>query len=321
VNLTQYYWNVVSARLQYGATPGHYAFNGAVFTTAHRTRLDRRRPIIVHLDHPLMHVGDQLFFRPLVWRLKQAGFDVSVTNRPSVDFMFADISRAEKKIHPGALVVLRHEALREAQRLYGPDADYFVIRQISRGIRRPVANFILEAVAEWFELPGLDQSIDKTCFRSLSVCPDTVLKQFGLPKMRPLIILSNYVDSGLHRKLPSRESAMRTQVRRLKHEAGGAVVHVGTGRDRQRDNRDYSRLVDHDLRGQTSVEDLFGLIGCRNVARVFCFDTAILHIAYVSNVPTTLFGKYYFSRAERSQKAAAFYKFFERPQVQAPQPA
>jgi hypothetical protein len=319
MNLIQYYWNIGSARFRHLATPGRYAFNGAVFTTTCRMRLDRRRPVIVHLDHPLMHVGDQLFFRPLVWRLKQAGFDISVTNRPSVDFLFEDVRRAEERPCPGSVVVLRHEALREAWRLYGPYADYFVIRQISREIHRPVANFILEAFAEWFKLAELDFSIDKTCFLPLSVRPDLVLKKFGLPETRPLIILSNYVDSGLHRKLPSRESAMLTQAARLKNGTGAAIIHVGTGRDRERDHRDYSKLVDYDLRARTSVEDLFHLLACANIGRVFCFDTAILHIAYVLSVPTTLFVKYYFSRAERLQKAAAFYSFFERPEVQAPQ--
>ena len=73
MNLVQYYWNVSSNRFGHFRKSGHYAFDGAVFSTAPSARLDRARPVIVHLDHPLMHVGDQIFFRPLIWRLKQAG--------------------------------------------------------------------------------------------------------------------------------------------------------------------------------------------------------------------------------------------------------
>lgn len=313
MNRAQYYWNKASTHFWYLAARGHHAFDGAVFTTASRAPLDRRRPIILHLDHPLMHVGDQIFFRPLVWRLKEAGFDIRVTRRPSVDFLFDDVPRAEIRPHPGALVVCRHEAVRDALASYGSRADYFIIRQFSRAIRRPVANFILDAFVEWFGLAELDRRIDRGCFLPFSARSGLVLKRFALPETQPLIVLSNYIDSGFHRKLPSRERAMLRQAAELKSDAGAAIIHVGTGRDRERDRRDYSTLVDHDLRAQTSVEDMFDLLAARNIRRVFCFDTAILHIAYLLQVPTTLFARYYFTRAEREQKSLAFYKFFEAP--------
>jgi hypothetical protein len=318
MNLIRYYWNVTGTRFRNVEKAEHYAFDGAIFCTIPGEHLERRRPIIIHLDHPLMHVGDQIFFRPLAWRLKQAGFDVSVTTRPAVGFLFEDIRQADKPPLAGTLVVLRHEAYGHARKFYGSNVEYFVIRQISRGVRRPVANFILEAFSNWFHLDDVDVSVDKTCFLPFSTRPELGWEKFSLPEDRPLVILSNYVDSGLHRKLLWRERAMLRQAAQLKAATGAAVVHVGTARDLERDYHNYSELVDFDLRGRTSVEDLFHLLGAPNVKQLFCFDTAVLHIGYILDAPTTLFVKYYFTRAERQQKADAFYRFFERPAAPPP---
>jgi hypothetical protein len=312
LNRAGHYWNKALTRFGHVGVPGLRAFDGAVFTTAARMQLDRRRPVILHLDHPLIHVGDQIFFRPFVQHLKEAGLDVSMTHARQLGFLFGDVRRAESRPQPGALVVSRHEVLRAALGLYGPAADYFVFYMASRAIRRPIANFFIEAFADWFDVPEVGRRIDRTRILPFAPFPDAVLAKFCLPETRPLIVLSNYIDSGLHRKLPWRERAMLRRAAQLKETTGGAVVHVGTTRDRERDGHDYSSLVDHDLRGRTTVQDLVYLLAAPNIHRVFCFDTAILHIAYLLNVETELFTRYYFAGTEREQKALAFYKFFER---------
>lgn len=311
MNRAEHYLNKALTHFGHVGVAGLQAFGGAVFTTIRRMPLDRRRPVIVHLDHPLIHVGDQIFFRPLVQHLKQAGFDVSMTHAPQLGFLFGDMPRAEPRASPGALVVSRHEVLRTALAAYGAAADYFVFYMASRAIRRPIANFFIEAFADWFEVPELNRRIDAARMLPFQPSPEIALAKFALPDLRPLIVLSNYIDSGLHRKLPWRERTMVRHAAMLKHAAGGVIVHVGTARDRAHDGRDYSGIVDYDLRGRTSVQDLFHLLAAPNILRVFCFDTAILHIAYLLKVETELFTRYYFSGAEREQKAVAFYRFFE----------
>lgn len=286
------------------------AFGGAVFTNAPQERLDPRRPVIVHLDHPLFHVGDQIFFRPLVQRLKEGGFQVSVTTSPNLEFLFKDMPRVELRQQPGALVISRVEALDNAAAVYGPSASYFGFYMASRSIVRPIANFLLEALIDWFRLSHLDRRVRRASFCPFATAPESVLKKFRIPLDQPLVILSNYIDSGHHRKLPWREREIVHRAANFSRGIGGLIVHVGTARDKERDRQDYANVVDVDLRGATTVEDLFHLLAHSRIRAVFCFDTAILHIARIFGAETTLVTRHYLSPREREQKARAFYQFF-----------
>ena len=97
----------------------------------------------------------------------------------------------------------------------------------------------------------------------------------------------------------------------LKREMRGVVLHLGTAADLAADRRDYSTLVDRDLRGRTSVRDLFDLMAVPGIGAVLCFDTAILHIANIFKLNTVVYWKYRRSRAERERVRAVFARYYE----------
>jgi hypothetical protein len=311
MNALAYYWRMACSRLSERKLPGDWVLDGMVRTTAKRDRLNQDRRVIIHLDDPLMHVGDQMFFRPLAWRLREAGYNVAVKSTTSLAFLFEDLPRPAPVAQPGALVITRSEALGKAFAIYGADADYFAFRLTAKPVRSPVANVILDAVVEWFGIEGVHRGIDRTCLLNVAPDPVALVEKLHIPTGRPLIILSNYIDSGRLRKLPWREREMLHRAALLKREMGGVVLHLGTAADLAADRRDYSALVDRDLRGRTSVRDLFDLMAVPGIGAVLCFDTAILHIANIFKLNTVVYWKYRRSRAERERVRAVFARFYE----------
>ena len=196
MNALAYYWRMACSRLSERKLPGDWVLDGMVLTTADRSRLKRDRAVIIHLDDPLMHVGDQMFFRPLAWRLREAGYNVAVKSTASLAFLFDDLPRPAPGARPGALVITRSEALGKAFATYGADADYFAFRLTAKPVRSPVANVILDAVVEWFGIEGVDRSIDRSCLLNISPDPAAIVGKLDIPTGRPLIILSNYINSG-----------------------------------------------------------------------------------------------------------------------------
>lgn len=252
--------------------------------------LDHYDSIVVVLEDRMMHIGDQLFFLPLIYKLAAKGYPVSVKVGRNLAFLFP-----EKMLEPArgkrTLYVSRLPVLPAIRRLAGWRADFFVYEMlIPSRIPDPVGLFFVRTFRDHFRLTDISWTMNAEEMAAMArpmPLPDALKSLAG----QPLIFFSPYIDSGQHLRSPATTERLLRDVARYKAEHGGTVVHLGTAKDRDNDPNDYSTLVDVDLRGRTNIGDLFAMCANLDVAMIFTFDTAVLHIARIYDLPLEVYWK------------------------------
>ncbi|MFN0149852.1 MAG: hypothetical protein ACKVU1_03955 [bacterium] len=300
-----YYIAKAAVRLQNLLAPRN-ACGGTVVANAPRP-LAGYDGVLFFFDEPLfMHYGDQLWFKPLVEKLAGAGIRVAVRPTKQIAFLFArhlDNGARDVSRH---LIVSRTDLLPRVRREFGLAQEYFLFDTNSTRIRRPMSNHIVDSFSQHFDL-DLPQNIVRSDYIDFDV---DGADRFALASHPRVLVLNNYVDSGRHRVTHRMGRRLQDALRARK--AGAFVVHLGSSRDAARDRADYSGLVDLDLRGRTSIEDLFSILALPNIARVFCHDTLVLHIANLYDRAVSVVFRRYFRPGENEQKRHACASLFEK---------
>lgn len=278
----------------------HKSLGGAVFMNA-TPPLTRYDSIVFFFDDPTMHIGDQLFFKPLIGKLRRAGLPVAVKPTAAMAFCFPGLL-ADDGFGARPLVVSRFEVLPKLRRMLGGSPDYLLFNTGCRTIDRPVSNFILDVFADRFGPAGLGRIITADDFLDFDIADAS---KWDLAGYNRLLFFNNYVDSGRFRLSDAIRAALTTRLRADRQD-GDYVVHLGSGADKRDDAGDYSGLVDLDLRGETEVKDLFSLLSLANVGHVYTHDTAVAHIANLFDKPLTVAFRRFFRKGERAQKQRAF---------------
>jgi ADP-heptose:LPS heptosyltransferase len=257
-------------------------------------------------DQRLMHVGDQFFFKPLITKLAASGFRVRVRPSPSLKFFFSRHLENAGEDLTSFLVVTRTDMYPSIRRTPGINRAHFLYNTKSTQIASPVSNHIVDTFCEYFGL-GSDSSVITTAdYIDFPVGEES----FGLSEKPSLLFFNNYVDSGRYRVWGGVGRRLLERVRESKEE--GFIVHLGSAGDKARDGSDYRGLVDLDLRGRTSPQDLFSILSLPNVRRVFCHDTAILHIANLYDKPVSVAFRRFFRRGENQQKRRAYASLYRK---------
>jgi hypothetical protein len=217
------------------------------------------------------HLGDQLFFQPLLRYLENCGLQVGVAPTKPMREYFAvqghqliepeQLADCDLVITPVWALLDQPTERRFSRCLYVDATDTTIdiplcghlVREIGVRLGLPPSGMD-DTPAVWADAPS-----------SLALEPGVSYALFN-----------NYVDSGHFRKSRHGLDLMRVQLARLKAE-GQRIIHVGSARDRHKDSEHYSG-VDWDLRGKTSVADLFYLAAHPQVGDIVAYDNFIMHL-------------------------------------------
>lgn len=275
-----YYANSVWLRTYRRVSRRAY-FDRAIYA---RTSTDLRDydAVVFMFDSKMIHIGDQLFFLPLILKLAQHDYPVEVQAAKAMSLVYPANLQLRR---PGKrrLYISRLPALPHIFRQAGFDADFFVVDGlvIPQG---PTALFKIRAFCEHFSLTHLQHGLDQDEVRQLAL-PVPLPSALEYLRGKSVIIFANYIDSGIHRRGQATVARMADDVRRYKQSSDGFVLHIGTAPDRDSDKTSYRDIVDLDLRGKTSIADIFGIFCHLSIDRVYTFDTAVLHIARMYGRP------------------------------------
>lgn len=261
----------------------------------------RGRVVFGFWDGGLMHLGDQLFFLPLIMALKRSGVDVFILGPSPFDALYRglgcrllDSSRVSSGVLDGAVVILKEDMIWDARRLLGSGV-YFVgfhfVRLLGDG---RVSDLILNAVSRLFmDFGFIDEALacsqDELLlnFKKTSIINGAVelVKDWeqtlsDLPESS-LLVFNDFAASA---QLPAifRRKLLWKKLKDYKRR-GFKVVYVGTSAESKRRALE-PELIDYDFRGQTSPMDLFQLLLSPQVSLVLGFDTFLVHAARVCGV-------------------------------------
>jgi|SRR3989339_87291 len=263
-----------------------------------KSSLQNYDEICFYFDDPsLMHLGDHLYFIPLIKKLSKVNIKISIAPTQMMQFAFTafPIFDPAKKIK--RLIVSRVELYPIIQKIFGR-IDYFLYDTMSPAIDSPISNYILKTFCEYYSLSSIDQTIYAKDYLNFEI---SLKPEFDYLKNKNLIFLNNYVDSGKFRVSKKRTKILLDHLKIIKK--NNFVIHLGSEKDKQKDTRDYTSIIDLDLRGKTSIQDLFSLLSLDSIYAVYCHDTFIMHVANLFNHPIYVCFKKYFCHNDQKQNA------------------
>lgn len=248
--------------------------NAGALLRVFRNNVDSGRQSF-HFDFtdPSTHLGDRLFFFPLIIHLIKNGQMVSVSNQD-----FLTISLMERlfgiTVPTGTAnafdtVVYPRPSFLNFMGLYRKVA---IVDFTDTRARNHVSRQLIESFCRLFSL-DLDPQIMGV--DSLS----SNYKQIN--SQDRYFLFSNYINSGIFRKRFVDESKLIKQALALKNQ-GYKIVLVGSKSDADIDRIKYP-FVDVDLRGKTTVSDMVDLVRSPNVYGAVTYDNFLMHLIGICN--------------------------------------
>ncbi len=228
-------------------------------------------------DYEMMHFGDHLFFEPLARHLRSHGYRLIISPINAMEFYFQDLGYRigdDSSLENIDLIITRVEFIGALKNV---DSQILFIDTASSKIKSPLCNDIIEKVSEFLGL----QNLNYNPVPSYSYTVNEGKLSF-LSKNNNYIIFNNYIDSGSIRSGSTHQNSIIDFVRSLKDKTGFKVVHTGSSNDKNCDSRVYD-FVDIDIRGKTSIKDLFIICSLNNVIYNVSFDGFQMHLFFVQN--------------------------------------
>lgn len=235
----------------------------------------------------IMHLGDHLFFEPLMNLLKKDGYKIYILPSRQMEFYFKNLGYEifSRKINPD-LIITRTEFLRDLKNkknilLY----DYLNIK-----LKEKLCVDIVEKVYSFLDkTKKIDKENIKINYLILNkIILNEITCKFNLKKHEKYIIYNNYLDSGRMLNIfLNYEEKLEKKVMELKKK-GYLVLHLGSNKDKLNDKRIYN-FIDKDLRGKTTIEDLFYIVALDNIKINVGFDAFIMHLFFIKNKKNYIF--------------------------------
>ena len=228
-------------------------------------------------DYEMMHFGDHLFFEPLARHLRSQGYKLLISPINAMEFYFQDLGYKignDSSLENIDLIITKVEFIRALKKV---DSQILFINTASSKIKSPLCNDMIEKVSKFLELQQVDYDPIPSYFYTAN---DRFLS--FLNKNNNYIIFNNYIDSGSIRSGSTHQDSIVGFVKNLKNKTGFKVIHTGSSNDKNSDPLTYD-FVDIDIRGKTSIKDLFELCALNNVIYNVSFDGFQMHLFFIQN--------------------------------------
>jgi hypothetical protein len=218
------------------------------------------------------HLGDRLFFVPLIKKLVSSGFSVSINGKDKVTLALVE----------GVLGVAleKYDAPSAHDVVIYPAPSYFNLRKeypeavivdfTDCDVTSKISDQLINSLNKSFHL-----NLMKNDFRPFNAAR-IESKLLPSESLIGCYLFSNYIDSGRFRKFFIDENKLLIKARNLKKQ-GYKIIHVGSSQDLINDKVSYS-FVDVDLRGQTSITDLIQMVQSENVVGAITYDNFLMHL-------------------------------------------
>lgn len=218
------------------------------------------------------HLGDRLFFIPLVSELIASGFSVTISSKDCVTSALAESICG--------LALRKCETPSEHDVVIYPAPSFFNFRKnypeavlvdfTDTNVASKISDQLISSVSELFRL-----DLQKNFFRPFE--KPKIAKEF-LPGDNSIeyYLFSNYIDSGRFRKFFIDENKLLAKADKIAKQ-GYKIIHVGSKQDKAKDKKLYP-FVDVDLRGQTSIPDIIQMVQSENIVGAITYDNFLMHL-------------------------------------------
>ena len=242
----------------------------------------------------IIHLGDQLFYQPIIDFLNKK-FEVIVLTYPAMKDYFATlgyktfgIDEFEREVK-GVIFISNEDLLWEMRKNFGKENIFLGINYASPSTPKRVVELIFEVVIKFLQRNNL---LEKPIgLKKEDLCPkvspllltkyenDPNLDVFLKNPDKKFLLFNNYVFSNFKGVNKERKKKLESLAKEKKKE-GYLICHIGSKKDKIMDKNFYS-FVDYDLRGKINPLCLFKIFSLKNVYGIISFDTFVIHTASI----------------------------------------
>lgn len=239
------------------------------------------------------HLGDRLFFIPLMKALAEKGYDLRISQHDTVtEVLLRKIIGVSPvgmtDLNASDCIIFPAPSFSNLNRKYkkGVLVDF-----TDTACSQKVTMQLIDSVNQFFDLNLKHTGLKKICVN------DNSRSSFGLSIDQEYWLFSNYIDSGRFRKLFLNENKLVKKAEYIKSK-GFNIIHVGSKADADKDGRKYE-FVDIDLRGKTSISEMIDLVQLPSVVGAITYDNFLMHLMGIYGKVAYVLFRGRFSRKNR----------------------
>lgn len=228
------------------------------------------------------HMGDILFFEPLLNFLCKNKIDVDICVSNAMNDYLEKLGYSVKNnivFEDYDYIITRSDFYYDLK-----DKGNLLLIQTTN-LYDKICYVIINEIAKFFDLPSVEKNMKISKFTNFNVMNNIYISEIEKNANR-YVVYSNYIDSGAIFSNSRNFKLLRLKCIELKKK-GYKIIHVGTSKDRQKDKKEYS-FVDIDLRGKTTVEELFYLVKLDNICEYVGMDNFVMHLFFIYNKKVNL---------------------------------
>lgn len=249
----------------------HFVEPNCYFYHLDKRELPHSKTILFELNNSeFIHLGDHLFFLPLIKSLLNFDFQVEVSCSPQIFALFQRLGLPvvqTPQYQDYDVIISRFELIPQLSRFRS------VLVHVSQNLKRPICSQLLNDFSDFFQ-KQLRTDLDFTTFQNANI-----LEKLGLPKNKKLVLINLYCNSSSYLITKDKQLALKQQVEIYASKQDYGLVLVGTKEDKLKDPNPISGAFDLiDLRGQTDVIELFELVSAPEVELYIGFDAFVMHV-------------------------------------------
>ena len=240
---------------------------------------------VAFLDGRLTHIGDQLFFDPLIQNLSSYfdHVDIVPTKPMSEYFRLFGHNVLTCEVFDAQnydLIITRIEEFWNFKKYL---SQTIFINTVEKSLKNRITSEIVKSVYQVLKIPLYNDALKPRIPNASEKKEVTTTVKQTLSQHQQYLIYSNYVDSGWFRVKKKDRDILEKSALKLAKEHNLTIVHVGTSQDKKNDPHFicYDNYID--LRGKTSIVDLFCLCHLENIKICVTFDTFVFHVASLTN--------------------------------------
>lgn len=238
---------------------------------------DNPKEVIFYFpNYQFMHLGDHLFFEPLIRYLKESGLNVSVKPIKSMEFYFKKNGykiAKDSDLNKADLVISKVELISELT--FFADKSVILIETAYNNISTPLCNDMIEKLSKILNLELKNFDAQPKFLVDLESDLD-----INFVNGEKYMLFNNYIDSGFFRVREKHQIILMEFAKKIKKDFGFKIIHTGSNEDLKKDKRNYP-FVDIDIRGKSSIESIFYLANLDSVKGNISFDAFQMHLFFM----------------------------------------
>ena len=256
---------------KYESQPGFYVFN----------KESKIKTVIFDLSNAkYTHIGDSLFYEPIIQQLKKFGVKIDVCVNKNI---FEYFKNTGHKVVNSDLID-KYDLIIAPFWLFNIYSNKKKIKSLfldpsNFKIDEPITDYFYKNICLFLKIPFKNEILSPTIpnFNSLKL---------KLDKNEKYIVYNDSIDSGFWGITRKMRKTLEYNLKNC-YKMGFKIIRVSSVNDKIKNPESLS--IEHlDLRGQTKIQDVFELIGHPSVIGTISFDTAIAHISLMYKKKTKI---------------------------------